>query len=124
MLNDFVQNDKQENEIKLVKQSKEETEPVSSFSHNAVEKETDTVGFVAANFGKDSNPEDYYRKMIDENPNNHLYLKDYAQFLIQVKYVCFAFLCYSQLAIQRSKTNSKRHPFLKDYAHFLIIIAL
>ncbi|KAI9078789.1 hypothetical protein K1719_039247 [Acacia pycnantha] len=34
---------------------------------------------------KDTDVEDYHRKMIDENPSNPLFLKSYAQFLIQSK---------------------------------------
>lgn len=37
--------------------------------------------------GKSENLEDYYRKMIGENPNNSLFLRNYAKFLCEVRFV-------------------------------------
>lgn len=49
----------------------------------------DVADFTAADSGNGSNVEEYYKKMVEENPNNPLFLRNYAQFLCQVR------LCYS-----------------------------
>lgn len=36
---------------------------------------------------RSENLEDHYRKMIKENPNNPLFLRNYAKFLSEVKYI-------------------------------------
>lgn len=48
-------------------------------------EEIDAAHITTANCGDESNVEDYLKKMIDENPNNPLFLKKYAQFLLQSK---------------------------------------
>jgi hypothetical protein len=59
---------------------KQETEPVkTSKEENVAENLTTT------NYNEDSNDPDYLKKMIDENPNNPLFLKKYAQLLFQVR---------------------------------------
>ncbi|XP_045808190.1 uncharacterized protein LOC123902492 [Trifolium pratense] len=59
---------------------KQKTEPVKiSKEENGAEDLTTT------NYSEDSNDPDYLKKMIDENPNNPLFLKKYAQFLFQSK---------------------------------------
>jgi hypothetical protein len=72
ILNDcnWTQNDIEKQETEPVKTSKEE---------NVAENLTTT------NYNEDSNDPDYLKKMIDENPNNPLFLKKYAQFLFQVR---------------------------------------
>ncbi|KAK9287749.1 hypothetical protein L1049_016189 [Liquidambar formosana] len=45
----------------------------------------DGVEFTAANFGEGGNIEEYYKKMVEENPSNPLFLRNYAQFLYQSK---------------------------------------
>ncbi|CAL5409033.1 unnamed protein product [Camellia sinensis] len=42
-------------------------------------------GINAADFGKGGNTEDYYKRMVEENPSNRLFLRNYAQFLYQSK---------------------------------------
>jgi hypothetical protein len=55
---------------------KQETEPVKTSKEENV---------ATTNYNEDSNDPDYLKKMIDENPNNPLFLKKYAQFLFQVR---------------------------------------
>ncbi|XP_028090691.1 uncharacterized protein LOC114290890 [Camellia sinensis] len=43
----------------------------------------DGVACNAADFGKGGNTEDYYKRMVEENPSNRLFLRNYAQFLYQ-----------------------------------------
>ncbi|KAL7243439.1 hypothetical protein ACSBR1_015768 [Camellia fascicularis] len=45
----------------------------------------DDVDCNAADFGKGGNTEDYYKRMVEENPSNPLFLRNYAQFLYQSK---------------------------------------
>ncbi|CAL5409053.1 unnamed protein product [Camellia sinensis] len=45
----------------------------------------DGVACNAADFGKGGNTEDYYKRMVEENPSNRLFLRNYAQFLYQSK---------------------------------------
>ncbi|CAL5411493.1 unnamed protein product [Camellia sinensis] len=45
----------------------------------------DGVDCNAADFGKGGNTEDYYKRMVVENPSNPLFLRNYAQFLYQSK---------------------------------------
>jgi hypothetical protein len=54
---------------------KQETEPVKTSKEENI---------ATTNYNEDSNDPDYLKKMIDENPNNPLFLKKYAQFLFQV----------------------------------------
>lgn len=62
-----------------VKPSKEENDPVRAG------QEIGAANLTTANCSEDSNVADYLKKMIDENPNNPLFLKKYAQFLFQVR---------------------------------------
>lgn len=70
----------------LLKPSKETSDPISQVSVLSSRQETDAALITAANCGEESNFEDYFQKMIDENPNNPLFLKKYAQFLLQVRF--------------------------------------
>lgn len=45
----------------------------------------DGVDCNAADFGKGGNTEDYYKRMVEENTSNPLFLRNYAQFLYQSK---------------------------------------
>lgn len=72
----WLQYGKHEQHIKIVKDG---------------EVEIDGADLTSANSEKDGSVEDYYKKMIDENPDNSFFLKNYARFLIQVGYVCFPF---------------------------------
>ncbi|CAL5411504.1 unnamed protein product [Camellia sinensis] len=45
----------------------------------------DGVACNAADFGKGGNTVDYYMRMVEENPSNRLFLRNYAQFLYQSK---------------------------------------
>lgn len=57
---------------------KQETKPVNtSNEENGAEK------LATANYSEDSNDADYLKRMVNENPNNPLFLKKYAQFLFQ-----------------------------------------
>lgn len=85
-----MQNENNEQKIKLVSHPKQDNQPASPFLHLAAGQEIGSADLAAANYGKDADIEDYYKKTIDENPTNPLFLKNFAQFLIQVRYVCFA----------------------------------
>ncbi|CAL5392256.1 unnamed protein product [Camellia sinensis] len=71
----------------------EEKEPVSPSLHLAIGVGIavavfggiDGVDCIAADFGKGGNMEDYYKRMVEENPSNPLFLRNYAQFLYQSK---------------------------------------
>lgn len=41
--------------------------------------------------GTGTDVEEYYRRMVDENPRNNLFLRNYAQFLHQVNVYSFCF---------------------------------
>ncbi|KAL2325040.1 hypothetical protein Fmac_024098 [Flemingia macrophylla] len=69
-----IQNDVQKQKTELEKPSKEESDTISQFSVLAAGQEVE-----------ESNIEDYFKKMLDENPNNPLFLKKYVQFLLQSK---------------------------------------
>ncbi|XP_073224221.1 uncharacterized protein [Cicer arietinum] len=57
---------------------KQDTGPVKTSK-----EENGAENLTAANFNEESNDADYLKKMVDDNPNNHLFLKKYAQFLFQ-----------------------------------------
>lgn len=59
---------------------KQDTGPVKTSK-----EENGAENLTAANFNEESNDADYLKKMVDDNPNNHLFLKKYAQFLFQVR---------------------------------------
>ncbi|XP_027365197.1 uncharacterized protein LOC113872118 [Abrus precatorius] len=80
-----IQSDMEKQKTEPEKPSKEESDPVSSFSIPAARQEVDAANITTANCSEDDNVEDYLKKMIDENPNNPLFLKKYAQFLVQSK---------------------------------------
>ncbi|KAG4908287.1 hypothetical protein AAZX31_20G186400 [Glycine max] len=69
-----IQSDMEIQKTEPVKPSKEESGQV-----------IDAANVTTANFGEESNVEDYLKKMVDENPSNPLFLKKYAQFLLQSK---------------------------------------
>jgi len=66
--------------------SKETSDPISQLSVLSSRWEIDATHITTANWGEESNFEDYFKKMIEENPNNPLFLKKYAQFLLQVRF--------------------------------------
>ncbi|OIW13128.1 hypothetical protein TanjilG_32109 [Lupinus angustifolius] len=70
-----TQNEKEEQKNEHALPSKEERRTVRPFSLLADGKDIDTSSF----------SEDDFKKMVDENPNNPLFLKKYAQFLFQSK---------------------------------------
>ncbi|RDX93303.1 hypothetical protein CR513_24451 [Mucuna pruriens] len=80
-----IQSDMEIQKTEPVKSSKEESDPISQFSVLAEGQEIDAAHITTPNCYEESNVEDYYKKMIDENPNNPLFLKKYAQFLLQSK---------------------------------------
>ncbi|KAL7243444.1 hypothetical protein ACSBR1_015773 [Camellia fascicularis] len=66
----------------------EEKELVSPSLHLVIGVGIDVAvvgGINAADFGKGGNTEDYYKRMVEENPSNRLFLRNYAQFLHQSK---------------------------------------
>lgn len=82
-----MQNDKENQKTELVEPSNEESDPVGPFVHLSTRQEIDAANLTTANWSEDSNAADYLKKMVDENPNNPLFLKKYAQFLFQVRYI-------------------------------------
>ncbi|KAG4997840.1 hypothetical protein JHK85_029279 [Glycine max] len=62
----------------------QKAEPVKP-SKDESGQEIDGAHTTTANCGEENNVEDYFKKMLDENPNNPLFLKKYAQFLLQSK---------------------------------------
>ncbi|BAT94679.1 uncharacterized protein HKW66_Vig0258540 [Vigna angularis] len=80
-----IQSDMENQKTELLNSSKETSDPISQVSVLSSRQETDAAQITAANCGEESNFEDYFQKMIDENPNNPLFLKKYAQFLLQSK---------------------------------------
>lgn len=93
----WVQNDKEKPKTEPAMPSREESDPGSPFSLLAAGQEIDVANIITANYSEDSNIADYL-KMIDENPNNPLFLKKYAQFLFQVRFF-FLLLCFFLLSI-------------------------
>ncbi|CAB4261874.1 unnamed protein product [Prunus armeniaca] len=65
--------------------SKEETKKVSPSSHIAAENGIDMLDTAEAGSRRGYNAEENYKMMIEENPNNALLLRNYAQFLCQSK---------------------------------------
>ncbi|XP_027935510.1 uncharacterized protein LOC114190722 [Vigna unguiculata] len=80
-----IQSEMKNQETELLKPSKETSDPISQLSVLSSRQEIDAAQITAANSGDESNFEDYLKKMIAENPNNPLFLKKYAQFLLQSK---------------------------------------
>ena len=75
---------KEEKTLSVSKNSlpKEETKPASLSLHPP-----NPEGFGVNTDIQDVNAEDYYRRMVQENPCNPLVLSNYARFLHQVKFV-------------------------------------
>lgn len=65
--------------------SKEETKKVSPSSHIAAANGIDMLDTAEAGSRRGDNAEENYKMMIEENPNNALLLRNYAQFLCQVR---------------------------------------
>ncbi|KAK7278522.1 hypothetical protein RJT34_23552 [Clitoria ternatea] len=80
-----IQNDMEKEKTEPMRPTKEESDSNSSFSILATGQNIDAENIATANFSEDGNIEDYFKKMIDENPNNPLFLKKYAQFLLRSK---------------------------------------
>ncbi|CAJ1976536.1 unnamed protein product [Sphenostylis stenocarpa] len=75
------QSDMENRKTEPVKPSKEKSDLISQFSVLSARQELDA----SHNYGEESNVEDYFKKMINEHPDNPLFLKKYAQFLLQSK---------------------------------------
>jgi len=71
----------------------QKAEPVKP-SKDESGQEIDGAHTTTANCGEENNVEDYFKKMLDENPNNPLFLKKYAQFLLQVRF-CFCLFYFN-----------------------------
>nr|KYP60762.1 hypothetical protein KK1_023175 [Cajanus cajan] len=80
-----IQNDMEKQKTETVKTSIEESHTISQLSVLAAGQEVDAAHITTSDCGEQSNVEDYFKKMLDENPNNPLFLKKYAQFLLQSK---------------------------------------
>lgn len=80
---DHIQIEEEERKKEIeISTSKEEIGLVSPSLHLAVALGIDVADSTA---DESSNVEEYYKKMIDESPNNPLFLRNYAQFLCQSK---------------------------------------
>lgn len=64
---------------------KEEIELLSPSLHVAAGLGTDLADITADESSKGGNVEEYYKILVEENPNNPLFLRNYAQFLCQVR---------------------------------------
>jgi hypothetical protein len=90
---------------------KQETKPVNtSNEENGAEK------LATANYSEDSNDADYLKRMVNENPNNPLFLKKYAQFLFQVRLQTFfmftdAYTSFRSIMLGLIQRPSKFQPF-------------
>ncbi|KAK8464150.1 hypothetical protein PHAVU_011G133545 [Phaseolus vulgaris] len=80
-----IRSDMENQKTEPVTPSKETSDPISQLSVLSSRWEIDATHITTANWGEESNFEDYFKKMIEENPNNPLFLKKYAQFLLQSK---------------------------------------
>ncbi|KAG2727783.1 hypothetical protein I3843_01G170300 [Carya illinoinensis] len=78
-----IEQEKRAEELEM-STSKEKVEIVSSSQH-APGLKIDVAGFPAAESSRGSNVEEYHKKMVEDNPNNPLFLRNYAQFLCQSK---------------------------------------
>ncbi|KAJ1377939.1 Tetratricopeptide-like helical domain superfamily, partial [Sesbania bispinosa] len=70
-------NHETQNDMEKQKTKSEENDSVNPFSLHVSGQEIDTANLTTADVA------DYLKKMVDENPNNPLFLKKYAQFLLQ-----------------------------------------
>ncbi|KAK2455663.1 Tetratricopeptide repeat (TPR) superfamily protein [Trifolium repens] len=86
---------------------KQETEPVKTSKEENV---------ATTNYNEDSNDPDYLKKMIDENPNNPLFLKKYAQFLFQSKRDLEAAENYYSRAVSADPSDGE---MISEYATLL-----
>ncbi|KAK7391661.1 hypothetical protein VNO78_20078 [Psophocarpus tetragonolobus] len=81
-----IEDDESEDEKHEIQSDVEtqKTEPVKP-SKEESGQEIDEAHITTDNCDEEGNVEDYFKKMLDENPNNPLFLKKYAQFLLQSK---------------------------------------
>lgn len=78
-----IEEEKHTKEVEI-STSKEEIELLSPSLHVAG-LGTDVADITAYESSKGGNVEEYYKKLVEENPNNPLFLRNYAQFLCQVR---------------------------------------
>lgn len=71
--------------------AKEKVEIVSPSRHAAGLK-IDVADFPVVESSKGIDVEENHKKMVEDNPNNPLFLRNYAQFLCQVKIIIFCSL--------------------------------
>ncbi|XP_028793366.1 uncharacterized protein LOC114749064 [Neltuma alba] len=111
--NSKVQNENNEQNSKFVSPPKQDDQPAGLSLNPAARQEIDAADFTASNYGKGADIKDYFRKMIDENPSNPLFLKSYAQFLIQSKKdLQAAEKCYSRAIL----VNPGDGEMISEYA--------
>lgn len=79
-----IEEEERKKEIEI-STSKEEVELVSPSLRLAAALGIDVADSTADESINVGNVEEYYKKMIDESPNNPLFLRNYAQFLCQVR---------------------------------------
>ncbi|WJX12277.1 hypothetical protein P8452_02792 [Trifolium repens] len=78
--------------------------------------QNDIESVATTNYNEDSNDPDYLKKMIDENPNNPLFLKKYAQFLFQSKRDLEAAENYYSRAVSADPSDGE---MISEYATLL-----
>ncbi|XP_057735698.1 uncharacterized protein LOC130951102 [Arachis stenosperma] len=83
--NDQTQSDKEKLKTEPVKPSNEGSYQVRPFVHISTGQEIDIADINTVDWSGDSDVADYLRTLVEENPNNLLVLKKYAQFLFQSK---------------------------------------
>lgn len=89
------------NGSKICQVEQHPTLPGNSNTNQEPRLSIDAAHLSASEPDKGNNPEEYYRRMVEENPSNSLVLRNYAQFLYQVRYRFSAsirwalYLCYS-----------------------------
>lgn len=78
-----IEEEKHTKELEI--STSKEIELLSPSLHVAAGLGTDVADITADESSKGGNVEEYYKKMVEENPNNPLFLRNYAQFLSQVR---------------------------------------
>lgn len=73
---------------------------------------TGSTNYIEIPTGEGANIEDYYRKMVEANSSNPLFLKNYAQFLHQVKSKCPLCKFDSQLKLHRNTISGAAAPII------------
>ncbi|MED6200354.1 hypothetical protein PIB30_084228 [Stylosanthes scabra] len=110
--NDQTQNDKEKQKTQPVEPSSEGIHQVRPFVHFSTGQEIDVADLNTADWSGDSDVADYLKTLVDENPNNVLVLKKYAQFLFQSKDLKAAEDYYSRAVL----TDPSDGEMISEYA--------